>query len=71
MNSDCRMVKKMIVSVDESECIGCGKCEEECPMIFELDGDLVSRVRRQPKADEEKCAEAAADACPATAISIE
>ena len=63
--------KKMIVSVDESECIGCGKCEEECPMIFELDRDLVSKVKRQPKAEEEKCAEAAADACPATAISIE
>jgi ferredoxin len=71
VNAEYLSVKKMIVSVDESECIGCGRCEEQCPAIFELDGDSVSRVRRQPKADEEKCAEAAADACPATAISIE
>ncbi|MDN5357107.1 MAG: ferredoxin [Candidatus Methanomethylophilaceae archaeon] len=61
----------MIVSIDESECIGCGRCEEECPAIFELDSDLVSKVKRQPEAGEEKCAETAADACPATAISVE
>lgn len=59
----------MIVSVDEDECIACGRCEEICPAVFEV-GD-VSRVKRQPKAGEEDCAEEAATACPATAISME
>lgn len=59
----------MIVSVDEDECIACGRCEEICPAVFEV-GD-VSKVKRQPKAEEEACAEEAADSCPATAISLE
>lgn len=61
----------MVVTVDGSECIGCGRCEEICPAIFELDGEGISRVRRQPEMqDEEDCAEEAADACPASAISL-
>ena len=61
----------MIVVVDEDECIGCGRCEEECPIIFELDGDLVSKVKKQPEGDEEDCAQMASDACPVAAISLE
>ena len=60
----------MIVTVDEAECIGCGRCEEECPNVFELDSELVSKVKRQPTDDEEDCAQAAVDACPVAAISV-
>ena len=61
----------MTVVIDEDECIGCGRCEEECPVIFELDGDMISRLKRQPEEDEEECVRAAIDACPVGAISIE
>ena len=60
----------MKVIVDEDECIGCGRCEEECPIIFELDNDLISRVKRQPEDDEEECVNGAADACPVGAIFV-
>jgi len=61
----------MIVTVDEDECIGCGRCEEECPKVFELDRELVSKIKKQPSSNEEDCVQAAADACPVAAISME
>ncbi|MGI6472554.1 MAG: ferredoxin [Candidatus Methanomethylophilaceae archaeon] len=61
----------MIVIIDEDECIGCGRCEEECPVIFELDMESVSRVKRQPEENEEECVQSAVDACPVAAISTE
>lgn len=61
----------MVVIIDEDECIGCGRCEEECPVIFEVDTQGISRTRRQPEEDEDECVQAAIDACPVSAISIE
>ncbi|NLN71606.1 MAG: ferredoxin [Thermoplasmatales archaeon] len=60
----------MKVSVIESDCIGCGRCEEECPEIFELDNDLISRIRRQPREDEEDCVVNVEKICPGAAIVI-
>jgi ferredoxin len=45
--------------VDEDMCIGCGKCEELCPEIFEIQDDGYSHVLvLEP-------------ACPTSAITIE
>ena len=30
--------------VDESSCIGCGKCEGICPEVFQLNNDGISEV---------------------------
>jgi ferredoxin len=57
--------------VDEDLCIGSGNCEDTCSAVFKV-VDGISRVQVDvvPEA-EEKNAKAAADGCPAGAISIE
>ena len=57
--------------VDEDSCTGCGACEETCPEVFEMAGD-VARVKADPVPDENEktCLEAAAG-CPVDAIAIE
>jgi ferredoxin len=57
--------------VDEDLCIGSGNCEETCPAVFKVvDGISQVQVDFVPEA-EEKNATAAADGCPAGAISVE
>jgi ferredoxin len=64
------MLIGMIVSIIESDCIGCGRCEEECPEIFELDNELVSKIKRQPREDEEDCVVKVERICPGAAVVI-
>jgi ferredoxin len=61
----------MKARVDEDLCIGSGNCEETCPAVFKVvDGISQVQVDVVPESDE-KNAKAAADGCPAGAISIE
>ena len=55
--------------VDEETCTGCGQCEEPCPEVFEIDGDL-AKVIADPVPAEDACRDAA-DECPVEAITIE
>lgn len=58
--------------VDQDACISCGLCYELCPEVFEADDEdkAVTKVDEVP-ADQEDCAQDAADQCPVDAIAIE
>jgi ferredoxin len=56
--------------VNQDLCIGCGACEATCPKVFKVKEDSKSHV-----IDAKACADcdcqAACDACPVNAISLE
>lgn len=54
--------------VDTDECIGCGNCEEVCPLVFKLGDDDKSSVLL-PEGGGHDCVEDAIDGCPVEAIS--
>jgi ferredoxin len=60
--------------VDEETCIGCGRCVEICPDVFELDGEIainkLGEGNEIPSQFEQACEEAASE-CPVEAITIE
>lgn len=60
----------MRATVDQSTCTGCGLCAENCPAVFEMDGDT-AKVKTDvvPAAAEASCREAA-EGCPVEAITI-
>ena len=61
----------MKISIDETQCVGCGLCEELLPAIFKMHNE-VARVIRQPRGKEEgKQVIEVSEDCPAEAISIE
>jgi ferredoxin len=33
------------VSVDASTCVGCGLCEQNCPEVFQVEGDGLAHVK--------------------------
>jgi ferredoxin len=55
--------------VDEEKCIGCGSCEEICPAVFQL-VDEKSKVIDPEACEFAGCCEAAAENCPAEAITL-
>ena len=70
------------VSIDQSECTGCGICyNDECPDVFMEGDDGNSNLKPMyQKADKAKgenpdnlkgCAKNAEDACPVSAIKVE
>jgi len=61
----------MKVKVDQEACCGCGPCEEICPQVFEITGE-VARVKVDvvPAELEDACRDAMEN-CPTQAISIE
>jgi ferredoxin len=66
-----RKEKKMKVRVDKETCVGDETCVEECPEVFEMQGDVaVAKMENVSKDLEEKVKEAA-KSCPVEAIIIE
>jgi ferredoxin len=66
-----RKEKKMKVRVDKETCVGDETCVQECPEVFEMQGDVaVAKMEDVPKDLEEKVKEAATS-CPVEAIIIE
>ena len=57
--------------VDEDLCIGCGRCEELCPAVFELGDDGVAHVIDPEGCEAAGCCEEVAEECPVDAISLE
>lgn len=61
----------MKAKVDENLCTGCGPCEDICPEVFKVEGDVaVVQVDVVPEDAEDSCREAMEN-CPTEAISIE
>jgi ferredoxin len=56
--------------VDEATCIGCGRCEELCPMVFKVEEDGISHVIDPEGCDKCDCQQAV-DECPVSAITLE
>ncbi|MCK9275763.1 MAG: ferredoxin [Syntrophales bacterium] len=62
----------MKVSVDEEVCIGCGLCEEICPEVFELTGDIaVVKIEEDIPEKLVENSREAAESCPVDAIIVE
>ena len=59
----------MTAIVDKETCTGCGLCEQTCPEVFKMDGDVAVAVETVPAEAEETCKQAA-DECPVEAIKI-
>lgn len=61
----------MKAKVDAEKCCGCGPCEQICPEVFEIVGDVaVVKGDSVPAGAEETCREAM-ESCPTEAIEIE
>lgn len=56
------------VSVDAATCVGCGLCEQNCPEVFEIQGDGIAHVKAHscPTHNLKEVAEQ----CPVTAIKV-
>jgi ferredoxin len=57
----------MNITVDQQKCIGCGRCTEICPGVFQLNENGKSTVIKD---DDTECAMRAADECPVEAITV-
>lgn len=54
------------------DCIGCGVCEGTCPDVFEVGDDgLAHAIVDEVPAASEADAQAAAESCPVSAITVE
>lgn len=66
------------VVLTRSECIGCGNCEEECPVLFEVQEDGYSHIRMSSSASDmeevelsdPECVVEAAHSCPVECIIV-
>jgi len=60
----------MKVKINDA-CEGCGICEDICPDVFAMDGDLCVVKQEEVPAGCEDQAREAAEACPAEAIEVQ
>lgn len=60
----------MIAKVDQETCIGCELCVEQCPQVFEMNGDKADVYVDEVPVEVEASCQQAADDCPVEAISI-
>ena len=58
----------MNIKIDQEKCVGCGRCTEICPDVFNLNENMKSEVIVQ---DNFECAKNAADQCPQDAITVD
>ena len=66
-----RKGKNMKVRVDKETCVGDETCVDECPEVFEMQGDVaVAKMENVPKELEKKVEEEAKN-CPVEAIIID
>ena len=61
----------MKVAIDKDLCTGCGLCCDECPVVFDFDGDTAAVKVERVAADAEESCRDAAEQCPTEAITIE
>ncbi len=61
----------MNVKVDESLCIGCGLCVDECKELFGMNADGKAIVQTQNLHKEHRNLEEISDMCPVDAILID
>lgn len=63
---------KYKITLDKDACIGCGACASVCPKLFELNEDEMKAHAKKADIDDAdaKCANEAADSCPAEAIKV-
>ncbi|MCX7919387.1 MAG: ferredoxin [bacterium] len=61
----------MVVNIDESQCTGCGLCEQICVTVFVMGDDGLAHVLKQPDASEEAAVKDAVASCPVTCIRSE
>lgn len=59
----------MKVSVDVSTCVGCGLCEQNCPEIFQVQGDGIAHVLGNSCSASHNLQEVA-DSCPVSCIKV-
>lgn len=58
--------------VDAETCIGCALCTQVCPEVFKMNDDkAVAYLDPVPQELVDKCAQAANDQCPVSAITVE
>ena len=56
------------VVVDESTCVGCGLCEQNCPEVFQVQGDGIAHVKANSCSSHNL--DEIAEQCPVNAIKI-
>ncbi len=56
------------VTVDASTCVGCGLCEQECPEVFQVQGDGLAHIKAQSCATHNL--QDIAEQCPVSAIVV-
>lgn len=57
--------------VDKDLCIACGTCEETCPEVFRVEGDVAVALSDPVPEDLADCCRQGAESCPTLAISTE
>jgi len=58
------------VTLDNTECIGCGSCAEICPEVFGFNAEEEKALVIQENGGDLECADEAAAACPVSCITI-
>ena len=61
----------MKVRVDKETCVGDETCVDECPEVFEMQGDVAAAKMETVSKELEKKVEEAAKNCPVEAIIVE
>lgn len=61
----------LLVKIDQSKCLSCGACAVVAAQTFELDENLVSKVKQQGPYDAPEIIKQAVTGCPSGAITIE